>query len=299
MKLSAAALGSLLLQGSSPFPGPFPGKKDPPADETVEIDLRQLARFKRIKIQGAASRIPALEFHGDSYTLAGGAYSMNPETFLYLMEWFQANDVWAMTADEVVGFINGTVVMPARSVILTTDSGNTSQASLARMIPVLQQTGMHFISFIWTSNMETGEHDLCRDDRCWEAFREALQSGVFSFGTHSESHRDFAGLTAEEGIRDLLRSTAEIEDNLGIRSNLISWPFESVPSWASELEAFGYEGSFAGNSRFAMVHNVVHFDEPLRWSLPRVLPPNPGTLTSGRPSGLTIEEMMVMLTDGF
>ncbi len=224
---------------------------------------------------------------------------MNPETFEYLMEWFQKNDVWAMTADEVVGFINGTMEMPARSVILTTDSGNTSQGSLSRMIPVLQQTGMHFISFIWTENMEPSEHDLCAGNRCWEAFQEALESGVFSFGTHTESHRDFANLTYDQGIQDILQSTMEIEDNIGIRSKLLSWPFESYPGWASQLEDHGFEGGFAGNSRFAMAYNVVLFNEPMRWSIPRVLPPNPGTLTSGRPSGLTIEEMMVMFSDGF
>jgi peptidoglycan/xylan/chitin deacetylase (PgdA/CDA1 family) len=224
---------------------------------------------------------------------------MNPDTFQYLMEWLQEHDVWAMTSEEVVGFINGTMEMPARSVILTTDSGNTSQDSLKRMTPLLKRTGMHFISFIWTHNMATGEHDLCVSDRCWEAFREAKDSGVFSFGTHTESHRDFATLTEEEGLRDILQSASEIEDNLGIFPNLISWPFESYPHWAEVLGDYGFDGGFAGNCRFAMVKNVVMFNEPLRWSLPRVLPPNPVTLVSGRPAGLDIGEMMTMFSDGF
>ncbi len=299
MKLTAAALGSLIMPRPSPLRIPPQGNKQPPQEVPSDLDLRNLARLKRIKIQGAASRAPALEFHGDSYTLGGGRYGMIPETFQYLMEWFQKNDVWAMTSDEVVGFINGTMEMPARSVILTTDSGNTSQDSLARMTPVLRRTGMHFISFIWTKNMDPGEHDLCTENHCWEAFQEALESGVFSFGTHTESHRDFAQLPVDQGLQDILQSTSEIEDNLGVSCKLISWPYESYPYWASQLGDHGFEGGFAGNSRFAMQHNVVLFNEPRRWSIPRVLPPNPGTLTSGRPNGLTIEEMMVMFSDGF
>jgi len=299
LKLTAAAFGSLLVPGASPLRRQFPGKKEPPLEAWTEADKRELARYKRVKIQGAATRAPALEFHGDSYTLGGGRYSMVPDTFQYLMEWFQDHDVWSMTSEEVVGFINGTMEMPARSVILTTDSGNTSQDSLARMIPVLNRTGMHFISFIWTRNMASGEHDLCAGDRCWEAFREAQASGVFSFGTHTESHRDFATLTAEEGIRDILQSATEIEDNLGVFPNLISWPYESYPHWAEMLDDYGFDGGFAGNCRYAMIWNVVQFNEPRRWSLPRVLPPNPGTLVSGRPSGLNIHEMMVMFSDGF
>jgi len=299
LKLTAAAFGSLLVPGFSPPRRPFPGSKEPPLEDWTEADRRELARYKRVKIQGAATRAPALEFHGDSYNLAGGGYSMNPDMFRYLMEWFQDNDVWAMTADEVVGYINGTLEIPTRSVILTTDSGSTSRDSLARMIPVLQDTSMHFISFIWTKRMDPGENDLCIDDRCWGAFREAQESGVFSFGTHTESHRDFAKLTPDEGIQDLLQANEEIESNLGIVPNLIAWPFESYPNWASMLENYGFEGGFAGNSRFAMSANVVLPNEPLPWSIPRVLPPNPGTLTSGRPNGLTIQEMMEMFSNGF
>jgi peptidoglycan/xylan/chitin deacetylase (PgdA/CDA1 family) len=299
LKVTAAAFGSLLVPGSVSQASPFSGDKEPPRVEPNEFDLRGLARRKRIKLQGVASRAPALEFHGDHYTLAGGAYSMNPDTFGYLMEWFQANDVWAMNLEETVGFFTGTMEMPARSVILTTDSGNTSQASLARMIPVLQQTGMHFISFIWTQNMESEEHDICAGNSCWDAFLQAKESGVFTFGTHTESHRDFAQLTPEQGIRDLLQSKQEIEDNLGINIDLIAWPFESYPSWARQLEDYGFVGGLAGNCRPSIQQNVVLYNDPLRWSLPRVLPPNPGTLRSRRPRDLTIEQMMVMYSDGF
>ena len=82
---------------------------------------------------------------------------MNSETFVALMEWFQQNDVWAVSGEELIGFLDGTLQLPARSVVLTTDSGASSMDSLERMVPVLQRTGMHFISFIWTMQMTAEE----------------------------------------------------------------------------------------------------------------------------------------------
>ena len=261
---------------------------------------RSTERMRLVREYGPATRIPAFEFHGDNYYFYNGAYCMNPPTFKYLMTWLQENEVWSATSDEVIAYIKGRLTLPARSVILTTDSGNVSRTSLARMIPVLQKTGMHFISFIWTRFMGASESINCREDVCWNAFREARDSGVFSFGTHSETHRDFALLTEQEGLNDLLGSKKKIEDSLGISPQLISWPYESIPEWAPSLADQGFAGAFAGGaSRKTMLKNVVLPNEPEPWSLPRILPPNFGTLTSGRPAGKTIQEMMEMFSDGY
>ena len=260
---------------------------------------RQSERLYLIKKYGPANRVPALEFHGDNYFFYNGAYCMDPRTFVYLMSWLQENEFLAVTSDEVVAYIQGDLTLPARSIILTTDSGNGSMKSLSRMIPVLQKTGMHFISFIWTRYMLAVESVECQQDVCWESFQTARDSGVFSFGSHTESHKDFATLSLEEGMQDLLESKKEIEDFLGVSPKLISWPFESVPDWAPSLASQGFVGGFAGSSRRSMPENVVLPGEPEPWSMPRVFPPNTGSLTSGRPADKTIQQMMEMFTDGF
>ncbi len=261
---------------------------------------RTTERLRLIKKYGPATRIPAFEFHGDNYYFYDGAYCMNPSTFKYLMTLLQENEVWAATSDEVVAYIQGHMELPARSIILTTDSGNVSHTSLERKITVLQENVMHFISLIWNRFMQANESVLCQGDICWNGFREAKDSGVFSFGSHSETHRDLALLSPEEGLIDMLDSKKEIEDMLGITPQLISWPFESVPSWAPILANHGYVGSFAGGgSRKTMLENVILPNEPSPWDLPRLLPPNIGSLTSGRPGGKTMQEMLEMFTDGF
>ena len=197
MKLAAVSLSALLLPGLSPPPSDPKDSKLPPIDTHPIADRRALARSKRIKDQGIASRAMALEFHGDHYYMYSGAYCMDPETFVYLMEWLRDNDVWAMNAEELVGFINGTMDMPARSIILTTDSGNTSKDSLARMVPVLQETGLHFISFIWTRQMLGSEHERCANDSCWEAFRVARD--------YASTRKQFAvAIEKLPAVRDML-----------------------------------------------------------------------------------------------
>jgi peptidoglycan/xylan/chitin deacetylase (PgdA/CDA1 family) len=259
---------------------------------------REARRLSLIEKYGPATRALPLEFHGDYYYMLDGMYNMDPETFTWMMEWFQENDVWSVNGTELAGFLDGTIQLPARCVVLTTDSGYTSLESLARMIPVLQRTEMHFISLIWTSWMTAEETIACIDDICWEKFREALASGVFTFGAHSESHSDFSKIDAAPGLADILESKSKIKKNLGIEVEFFSWPHEACPAWADQLSDHGFIAAFGGRPRALDLCSVFAEDE-LRWCLPRLLPPNRGSRQSSRPEGMTIEEMMRAYSDGF
>ena len=89
---------------SSPTPA------DPTATPTREntptpaISAREQRRLALIDRYGTATKALPLEFHGDHYWFYDGAYSMDPRTFVWMMEWFQKNDVWAVSADELIGF---------------------------------------------------------------------------------------------------------------------------------------------------------------------------------------------------
>jgi len=247
---------------------------------------------------GPATKALPLEFHGDLYWFFDGAYSMDPKTFTWLMQWFQQNEVWAVNADELLGFLAGTLQLPARSVILTTDSGSSSVESLQRMIPVLQDTGMHFISFIWTMQMLPEETAACPDNLCWDTFRQALQSGVISFGTHTEYHLPLAEHDLNFGLKDVSQSINEIEENLGITPQILSWPLESCPKWAPDLAELGILAAFGGRSR-PFDQCSVYAQDPLPYCLPRLFPPNRQDRLSARPDGMTIEELAAKYMDGF
>jgi peptidoglycan/xylan/chitin deacetylase (PgdA/CDA1 family) len=292
-----------LAQAVKPASTPIPTRADAPphihaAGLYLEQSTRNVVRQDLIEKYGPATRLLPLEFHGDYYYMDDGKFNMDPETFTWLMEWFQNNEVWAVNGPELAGYLDGTLQLPARSVALTTDSGNTSVDSLTRMIPVLQRTGMHFLSLIFTARMGDGESAACEQDACWNKFREALASGVFTFGTHSERHLDFKQYSANDGFYDLLYSKQKIEDNLGVQVQLLSWPYESCPAWMDQLVEHGFKAAFGGRSRPIADCSIYPNDE-MRWCLPRLLPPNRDTLTSNRPLGMDIEQMMRAYSSGF
>ena len=244
---------------------------------------------KKIEIYGKAGAITPLEFHGDNYDIYPG-YSMNPASFAKQMNYLAENDYSSVTSDQLVDFLNGRMDLPARSVILTTDSGNVSVKSIPRMIPVLQATGMHFISFIQTQNMDEGDSVYCKNNAAWKAFKSAVTAGVFSIGGHSETHRDFNLISEKEGLSDLKLSKEKIEYNLEIPVRGLSWPLESVPLWANQIKEIGYEYAFGGRSRPILDCSVFPEDD-FRYKLPRIFPPNPSGV-SGRPNNYTLEDIL-------
>jgi len=286
-----------------PSATPLPSATTDPAALTATAEYAALSprdqrRFSLIQKYGTATRALPLEFHGDLYWFFNGAYSMDPTTFTWLMTWFQKNDVWAVSAEELLGFLDGTLQLPARSVILTTDSGASSVDSLQRMIPVLQDTGMHFISFIWTMQMLPEETSGCPDNLCWDTFNFARESGVYSFGTHTEYHLPLAEKDEDFGMKDVAQSIEEIKTNLGISPQVLSWPLESCPTWGFKLADLGIRAAFGGRSR-PLEECSVYTQDPLPYCLPRLFPPNRQDRLSARPVGMSIEDLAVNYMDGF
>jgi hypothetical protein len=279
-----------------PTPTIAPSATSAPTE--LPISPRDQRRLALIEQYGTATKALPLEFHGDHYWFYDGAYSMDPPTFVWMMEWFQANDVWAVSGPELLGFLDGTLQLPQRSVILTTDSGAASMDSILRMIPVLERTGMHFISLIWTMQMLAEETAACPANLCWDTFNQANETGLFSFGTHSEYHLPLAEKDQDFGFRDLSQSVAEIRANMGIEPEILSWPNESCPVWMDQLPVLGIKAAFGGRSR-PFDRCAVYPNDDLRYCLPRLFPPNRQDRLSGRPPGMTLEEMAAIYMDGF
>lgn len=261
---------------------------------SIPTDIHKSEIENQIERYGVAKSIPCFEYHGDNYAMYPG-YSMEPSYFEKQMKWLYENDFHSVTGEELEGYLDGTTQLPGRSIILTTDSGNTSQNSLNRMIPVLKRYNLYFLSFIWTNQMDQGESKACIDDICWKTFEIAQDSGVFTFGCHTETHRDFAKVDKNEGLHELSQSMYDIEKRLGTKVKGLSWPFESCAYTDSDLNNIGLKYAFGGNSRIIM-KNVVLPQDNLRYCLPRLLPPSPNGV-SGRPNNLSLEDIMQRYTN--
>jgi hypothetical protein len=260
-------------------------------------------RLAYLEEQGPAKSIPALEYHSDLYWMYGGALEMSPKAFESQMAWFHENHVHSVTGDELRDWLNGTLELPARSVILTFDMGAHSSQYVPRMLDVFRKYQMFGLFTIYhpsnhSEGMDAGSAN-CPDDRCWEAFRIAYNSGYATIGTHTITHRDFAQVDEKEGMAEIEKSKQIIEENIGNGCEvfLLTWPLESVPSWAKNLKSIGIDLAFGGNTiGYGILKNAVWKDKPEDfYQLPRIFPPNSNGL-SGRPAGKTLEEIMKMYT---
>jgi hypothetical protein len=280
----------------SPTPNPDPStwtREDVLAHHEAE-------RQTYLEEQGAALSIPALEYHSDLYWMYGGALEMSPKAFESQMAWFHENHVHSVTGDELRDWLNGTLDLPARSVILTFDMGAHSSQYVPRMLDVFRRYQMFGLITIYhpsnhSESMDAGSTN-CPDDRCWEAFRIAYNSGYATIGTHTITHRFFATVDEKEGLAEIEESKRIIDEKIGNGCEvfILIWPHEDVPSWAKNLKSIGIDIAFGGNT-YPILENAVWKSKPEDWfKLPRVFPPNSNGI-NGR-GGKTLEEIMKMYT---
>lgn len=244
---------------------------------------------------GSTEDILTLEYHGDSYIMYDGRYSMSPQAFRAQVEYLMQQDYHFATLHEVDGFVQGWLTLPSCSVILTTDVSDehaNSLLSIASTFTDLEaQYGYspHMIAFIWTGAMESG---VCWGGGCWEDLNEALETGYFTFGTHSYSHQDFGQITPAEQTEDLQRSISDMQAEMGLTPYALAWPFETCSAYSDTISSLGITLAWGGVTK-PMEQNFTSWLDPRPLCLPRMLPPNVEGI-SMRPPGYTLQQMLEM-----
>lgn len=254
---------------------------------------------ERIDKYGKAHRILPLEFHGDIYDMYDN-YAMTEESFLKQITYLMENDYHFLTVHELQGFVSGWLDLPLRSIILTTDPGYLVWESNERMISNFSKLESiygykpHMITFIVTQGMSEEENYLCKDNTCWLSYIKGVEAGYFSLGTHTHWHNHHDEVTEQDALTDIKMSQEIIFENTGIKVYSISWPYEICSPYTDMLEnTLGITLGFGGLTR--PESNYVHKSDDQYLCLPRMFPENPNGL-SGRPEGMTLEEMLEVVT---
>lgn len=284
----------------SPTPT-FTSSPIPTVRETVLAE-HEAERIAYLAEEGPATEIPVLEYHGDNYYIPIGnaIIEISPAEFGRQMEWFHENHVHSVTVQELTDWLAGKIELPARSVVLTFDMGNGSVPAITRIIPVFTRWQMFGIFTIFVKYMNDGESVLCVKDVCWQTFRDAYLSGYVDIGSHTMTHRDFAMLSETEGLAELTTSKNTIEEKIGngLVVSSLTWPYESVPKWGSNISTIGFNIAFGGNT-YPILENTIWRNKPQDfYQLPRILPPGSGGI-SGRPNDKTLQQIMQMYTSGW
>ena len=264
-------------------------------EDYLSPDYRQ-SLTQAIESQGEAGQILSLELHGDNYSMFENRYSLTPEIFYSQVETLLTEGYHFATIHEVEGFVYGWFPLPAKTIILTTDISSltvNSLYSIAQTFDALeQQFGVkpHMIVYPWTGDMLERPGIACDGDSCWQALRDARDSGYFTFGAHSQTHPDFSTVGFEQLETDWLTSRQAMLNNLGLNVYSLAWPFEVCSQDTQAMLNMGFTIGWGGVTK-SIPQNYTTWQDPAPLCLPRMFPPAISGL-SMRPEGLTWQQML-------
>ncbi len=249
-----------------------------------------------IAAQGQASQILSLELHGDNYTMFEGQYSLTPGIFYSQVEYLLSQGYHFATIHEVEGFLYGWFPLPVKTVILTTDISSQTVNSLSSITltftQLQEQYGVkpHMIVYPWAGDMLERPGIACDGDSCWQALRDARDSGFFTFGSHSQTHPDFSTVGFEQLETDWLTSRQAMNNNVGLNVYSLAWPFEVCSQDAQAMLDMGFTVGWGGVTK-PIDQNYPAWQDTAPLCLPRMFPPAISGI-SMRPYGLNWEQML-------
>jgi len=240
--------------------------------------------------QPAAVRLPALEYHDTEYNASDGRVQMTTEWFRDQMNWLRDNGFTTITAEQLLGFLDGSLTLPQRSVLVTFDIGTHRADNYENVIiPTLRELGFHAIVFALTNAITEDGSD---NSVTWEMLREWTAEGLISVQSHGVYHPDYRGLSFGQQLWDATTARDLITREIGTAPLLFAFPFDAVPDGAELLmQDAGYAAALAGHRN----ERSILTSDPGRYELPRYYPYSSaaGYPALVGPEGWTFEQMLL------
>jgi len=151
-------------------------------------------------------------------------YSISPEVFNEQMKWLYDNGYKTTTFDDIAQNKH-----PRKSIVITFDDGYISFVNIA--VPIMRK--YHFSSvvniigeYVGKEMPDVGE---VRQMASWDEFRTLgtrdVEYGSHTYGIHHPDTHGALDVSNENLFFDLLKSKHEIENELGVKCNIIAWPY--------------------------------------------------------------------------
>lgn len=219
-------------------------KGDPPTDGAEVIDAEMGSPLPE-KIVGmvrdsvtspvsttllkrVTSRLPILMYHrvAPEGSEILKRYRVEPGEFERQMRYLADTGYRSATLDEWAAAVEARRPLPGRAVLLSFDDGYSDFAEHAA--PILRRYGFSALVFLvsdcigkinaWDASYE--EINLLS----WDEIR-TLQEQGFEFGTHGQTHRSLASLTALQAATELAHSRIELAKGLGRVPAALAYPY--------------------------------------------------------------------------
>lgn len=157
-------------------------------------------------------------------------FTVAEREFAWQVRWLARLGFTAISMDQLVAARDGSGKLPRRPVVITFDDGFADSARFAP--PILRRFGFTATFYLVAGLVGRPSEWLQREVGFtlplmnWEAVH-ALQNDGFHFGSHTLTHPRLARIPAENGLDELARSRAILEQALGRRVEHLAYPFGS------------------------------------------------------------------------
>jgi len=167
-------------------------------------------------------------YHGisENEPLGGARYydiRTTPQRFAEHAAWLRAAGRRVIDLEQAVTMLASPTPPSGDFAVITFDDGYRSVFTHA--LPVLQQNGMTAAVFLPTDCI-ADERVTLKGEACmtWKEAAQLLDAGL-QVGSHTVTHRQVHGLSAEEIRTELHGSKAAIENALGVTVTAFSYPY--------------------------------------------------------------------------
>ncbi len=201
----------------------------------------------------AQAPIPILTYHRFDPTTPGPT-TVTTQVFERQLEWLVAHHYKIVTLRAVVDGLRGTAPpVAAPAAVLTADDGHRSVYT--ELFPIIRREHIPVTLFIYPSAISNANYALT-----WDQLKEMLASGLIDVQSHTYWHPDFRKERARRSPENyrafvddqLRRSKSVLERRLGIKVDMLAWPYgivdqelEAAAARAGYISAFGFSGELA------------------------------------------------------
>jgi peptidoglycan/xylan/chitin deacetylase (PgdA/CDA1 family) len=210
--------------------------------------------------------VPILVYHRFGPVVADSMTVTTP-VFESHLKYLRENGYRIIPLRELLNF-RLTKVIPSESrfVVLTADDAHLSVYTTA--LPLLKKYGVPMTLFVYPSAVSNASYAMT-----WDQLRELKSTGLFDFQSHTYWHPNFKQerkrLQPAEFEKlvhmQLTKSKAKLEKELGVKVDLLAWPFGIHDPWLMATAAqAGYTAAFTIEGRPCALA-----DDPM--ALPRYL----------------------------
>ena len=189
--------------------------------------------------------VPILAYHSINTDLTKGVHGLvvSPDTFDRQMNFLRAHNYNVIPLENLVALIRDNKRVPFKTIAITFDDGYLDNYTYA--FPILKKYRIPAAIFIIINEVARKEGDRLN----WEQIKEMQDSGLVTFASRSLDPQRLVNIKPEQDLKNrIFRSKKILEDKLGVKVNLFSYPEGSFNKQARQMVIdAGYAGAVTTN----------------------------------------------------